>query len=459
MRFSLTVLICCSFAPFVSLAQPVAAASATEQSPMSEYKVTAEQLKIWGPLARLAGTVWAYRGSTSLVRRFYWVNGGSGIEFTEESGAAAKMWVFQAGDEPGTLLAQYRFVTDRGIADRDETRFRIVDDKTAISEWYKMVGSVLTRSRIFYAGGDAHLVDSIVSENGSKPKFPPVEDRISWWMGSFERTTETEASILVAEQKAKWAQALERTKEEMRQAAARREAEREARRAERSAMWGSIAMGAIQGASQAGSEYQADRARQDAFLAETARQAEAAAEATRRQRQLQQQTMVSNTPANASNTPTRPSQRPSSIASTASSAPFAASGNGATTVAASVSQPGNGAVPVAAKPLRFWLSVQMESLPEDAGAAVVCHSGIVTRPGPPGWGTVTHHNHELGLAEARKFESAFLAKCRQSGQGRKVLQDRLVEIMANDHSEESFDRWFDGARIRDGVKVVSVTLN
>lgn len=48
-----------------------------------------------------------------------------------------------------------------------------------------------------------------------------------------------------------------------------------------------VATGAVQGASQASSEYQADRAKQDAFLAETARQAQAAADAER-QRQAAQ---------------------------------------------------------------------------------------------------------------------------------------------------------------------------
>lgn len=150
-------------------------------------------------------------------------------------------------------------------------------------------------------GDGQYAWQRIIDVERLRPAFPPATEQ-SIKAEYFYRRPESEAeikSLLAMRQKAE----TEKLWDDVRELQRQEDAVRETRRSERSALLGAIAMGAIQGASQASSEYQADRAQQDAFLADTARKANAAAEATQHQRAREEQARREATqPASVSNT-------------------------------------------------------------------------------------------------------------------------------------------------------------
>lgn len=357
---------------------------------------TAPDRAQWGVLADMAGRYWMAEYDHGRVRQLHYYD-------WRVPGLVLAHWIGDLGDgyrevqdvmlqADGSLLARVRGATEYGVAESD--------------------GSVRFKGKNRLTG-DWNYV-------------PQSDDSVAY---SGDALLSSQQTIRFIPQEKENAERMIAAAAEARQ---QRQIAKEESRSENSALLGAIAMGAIQGASQARSEYQADRAQQDAFLAETARQAEAAAEATRQQRLQQQTQQAESTPVVSSPLPASPS--PVAASTSRTSVPSASTEAG---FPSSSPQP----APVTVKTLRFWLSVGMTGLPGDT-RNVYCRSNIITRPGFPGWGTA-YASRELALAEGEKLKPAFLAKCRQSGHGREVASPDF-QVVPNDNSDEGFDRWFNG---------------
>ena len=75
------------------------------------------------------------------------------------------------------------------------------------------------------------------------------------------------------------------------------------------------------------------------------------------------------------------------------------------------------APPAAAAPLRFVMLISLMNKPGDT-VNPTCYSGIVTRPGPPGWGApgfLPHGSSEQARQSVESLKDHFIAKCRASG--------------------------------------------
>lgn len=103
------------------------------------------------------------------------------------------------------------------------------------------------------------------------------------------------------------------------------------------------------------------------------------------------------------------------------------------------------ALPAATKPLRMVLSISMTNLPGDRNNPS-CYSSIISRPGPPGWGT-----RDASLAEVRplveSYKTRFFDKCRAAS-GREITSAGNYNFHANQYNEDR-----PRAKVREDVTV------
>lgn len=225
-------------------------------------------------------------------------------------------------------------------------------------------------------------------------------------------------------------------------AAAARAAKAE-RSAGRAAMFGAVMQGVAQGVAEIDTGgYAEAQANLDATVANI----EYAAAAERQQQNSSQQ---------AGQQPARASQPQMQVAPSSSPSPSTASHFVAGQAVASPSAGHGESGTFPGKQLRFVLTISMRNLPGDKVNST-CYSNVVTRDGPPGWGSpgfLPRGSAEQAREIVYSLKSAFIAQCRASG--REITSDGNFNFQLN--QSQGDEERLQGMRPRYGEDV-SVSL-
>lgn len=117
-------------------------------------------------------------------------------------------------------------------------------------------------------------------------------------------------------------------------------------------------------------------------------------------------------------------------------------------------EPGKQGGPVAAsRQLQFVLMIGMKNLPGDKHNPT-CYSNVITRPGPPGWGSpsLPSGSAEQALSQINALKGTFIAACQASG--REITSEGNFKHLRNQTQDDEARMRSAGPRFEEDVSVV-----
>ncbi|CAN4279341.1 hypothetical protein H4W19_04145 [Pseudoxanthomonas mexicana] len=435
------VILCFSILGFQALASESSGWQAVSFAGLQrdETVPTTDHAATWGVLSLLADTSWAKSsdptsiGTLHVIDTFTWIENRKALRIESNSFGIIDVWTVRPGKVRGELQAE----AVSPVGTRYKTTMRHLDNRTVVSDWYKVIGKVYSRL-VFTLNGSADRLMRIetVSQDGSRPPWQAVTEDEFVQLG-WRQTSGPDTAALVQQANATWQAQLAKAEAERKAEDARKAADR---REQRAALLGAIVSGTTRALSESAEEYRQARAHQEIFLGSTAAQvATVAAQAGDLQKQGTAGDVQDFVRPGASHRPADPAPPPSHLSNQAAATP--ARGR-------------NGALPTAGKPLRFVMMISMRNLPDDSSNST-CFSNVVSRPGPPGWGSAGFLPPGSGAqatADIESLKANFISKCRAAS-GREITSEANFTYVWNQSSDDEARVDGAGPRVREDVAV------